>query len=321
MKRLISFSLLAFSFSLCIAQHPLNWSSFKWGHDTMEVDEKKAYVPRSAIFIPVQFDSDDRRYYLQLDLSSDARILLYSLPASIDSKLVNKTPASSNDLVNCYRVNKTLKGKLGSIAFTVDEKSYLLMRNKSDTNKNLNIGESGSIIGIIGLNYFMDKVLIIDFPRRQFTMETDVTQLPDPFRDTAGFVSTHLNNYRLSVPVTIADSTYNGFFYDSGSSVFDLAVSKKTWKKFTGRNGDEGDNVEISVTAWGRHIKAIGARMKYPIIIGKTSIAAPMVFYIPALPDFNIAFGCDGLFSNSSFYSKTILLDMKHNKLGIINEM
>lgn len=319
-KLLLCWTIIIIGAQTLLAQKPINWTSFKWGHDTIVVNGQKAYVPKSAIFLPVTLDSDARRYYLQLDMGTDANILLYSLPVSIGNNSVNRKPVTSNELVNCYKVDANLKGKLGGMDMNVDSNSYLLMRSKTDLSPDFNIKE-GSIIGTVGLKYFHDKVLIIDFPRQQFAIISDPSTLPDPFRDTASFIHTNMAGYRLAVPVTIHDSLYKGFFYDAGSSIFDLLVSKKTWQKLTGKKGDETDNTKLSVNQWGSKLEAIGAPMKYPVTIGKATIALAMVFYLPAYPDLKTAYGCDGLFSNSAFYSKSILIDLKRNRLGIINEM
>ncbi len=139
MKKYIAALLLCLSFCSAFAQKLMNWSSFKWGHDTVVLDGKKGYVPRSAIFLPIIFNNDPRHYYLQLDLGSDAKILLYSLPANVDKSKVCNKPAITNNAVNCYRVNDTLKGKFGNLPFTADSSTYMLMRNKNDTSTNYTI--------------------------------------------------------------------------------------------------------------------------------------------------------------------------------------
>jgi hypothetical protein len=322
MKKLLPSLLFCLIFHSPFAQKLMNWSSFKWGHDTVILDGKKGYVPRSAIFLPIIFNNDPRHYYLQLDLGSDAKILLYSLPANVDKSKVCSKPAITNNAVNCYRVNDTLKGKFGNLPFTADSSTYMLMRNKNDTGTNYTIAMGNSpIIGTIGLNYFKGKKLMLDFPRQQFTFATDATVLPFTYRDSADYVRLHISNNRIFVPVTIGDTTYNTLFYDCGSSIFDLLISKKIWQKITGRNGDEKDNIHLSLTSWGTNTEAIGAHMKDKVKIGRYTYDAPLIFYSPAYADFKATFGCDGLFSNTSFYSKTILIDLIHNRLGILNEM
>src|SRR5581483_1433925 len=91
----------------------IQWSNFKWGHDSINVNSQKAFVQRSAIFLPVSFDGDPRRYYLQLDLSSDISMILYGTPASIENKYVTSVKAGKDNPNRYYRVNHVLKGKMG----------------------------------------------------------------------------------------------------------------------------------------------------------------------------------------------------------------
>ena len=317
---LVRFSKL-FCFCLLLTLHAkgqTDWSSFKWGHDSVTVNNQKAFVQRSALFMPVSFEGDPRRYYLQLDLSSDIPILLYGTPSSIDNKLVDNKPYFINELNKCYRVNYTLKGKMGEDAFTLDSAQYSLMRKKTDTSTSYNHPTTSSaIIGTIGLRYFLKKVLIVDFTHQQFQVKNDTASIPYRFKKNKFYVPTHVANSKLIVPIDYADTTFNDVFYETGSSIFDLVVSKKIWCKLTGRTGKEADNFIVKVNSWGNELTAIGAHAKLPIRVSNNILPTAMVFYLKDDEDFYKTYGTHGMIGNTPFFSKVIVLDFITNRFGV----
>jgi hypothetical protein len=318
-KRFFLFSISCLFFCITDAQTP--WSNFKWGHDSVTVNNARAFVPRSAIFLPVSFNGDLRRYYLQLDLSSDLPILLYSLPASIDTKNIDKQPFYKNELNKCFRIDATLKGRLGNTDFALDSAHYLLMRKLTDSSTNYLASISTSIIGTIGLNYFQGKILIVDFPHEQFMILNDSTKVPLRYTKKVFYTSSHISNSRLVIPVSFGDSTYKNFFYETGSGIFDLIMSKQLWGDVTGKQGDETGNFHVKVSAWGKHIEAIGAPSKLPLRIGYVPLQVVMPFYLKDDPNFKDTYGCDGLIGNSPFLNKVIVIDFIRNRFGVFPPM
>lgn len=299
-----------------------DWSGFKWGHDSVKVNDQKAFVPRSAIFLPVSFDGDPHRYYMQLDLSSDVSMLLYKTPLSIEDKYIVNQPVYVNNLNKCFKINYSLKGKLGITDFVLDSAHYCLMRPKDDTNTNYQRSSStSSIIGTIGLPYFLKKILILDFTHQQFMILDDTGKVPFRFVKAKFYVPTHIQNSRLIVPVDFGDTTFNDFFYETGSSIFDMVVSKKIWCKLTGKRGDEKDNFKVTVNTWGKELQAIGARARMPIRVNNTVLPTSMVFYLPSDEDFKDTYGCNGMIGNSPFFSKVIVLDFLRNRFGLFNAL
>jgi hypothetical protein len=295
-----------------------DWSGFKWGHDSIYVNNQKAFVPQSALFLPVSFDGDPHRYYMQLDLSSDIPLLLYSTPSLIDNKLINNQPITTNNINKCFKINYVLKGKLGTTNFLLDSTHYCLMRPRDDTSSNYHHSSSASsIIGTIGLSYFLKKILILDFTHQQFMVLNDTGKVPYRFIKAKFYVPTHIIKSKLIVPVEFADTTFNDFFYETGSSIFDLVVSKKIWRKITGRTGNEKDNFKVTVNTWGEQLQAIGARAKMPIRVNNTYLPTAMVFYLPLDEDFKDTYGCNGMIGNSPFFGKVIVLDFLRNRFGL----
>lgn len=300
----------------------IQWSNFRWGHDSINVNGQKAFVPRSAIFLPVYFNGDPRRYYMQLDLSSDKPMILYGTPSIIDNKYVTPVQASNGNPNRYYSVNRELKGKLGEIDFTLDSTQYLLMKKKDDTSKDFHRPSTASaIIGTIGLPYFKKKILVLDFSHEQFLQYDDTLKIPERFSKAKFYVPSHISNSRLIVPVEYMDTTFNDFFYETGSSIFDLVTSKKIWCKLTGKTGDEKDNFTVTVDMWGDKLVFRGARPKMPIRVNNTYLTTAMVFYLPSDEDFKDTYGCNGMIGNTPFFSKVIVLDFIRNKFGMFNAL
>lgn len=314
--------LLAFALQLMFtaarSQQP-QWSGFKWGHDSVMVNGQKAFVPRSALFLPVSFDGDPRRYYMQLDLSSATTIMLYNLPKSVDSAKVVKHPFFTNELNKCYRINKTLQGKIGTTPFSLDSAHYFLMQRKGDTSSGYYQPDNNLIIGTIGIDYFLKKILIIDFPDFQFMIVTDSAQIPNRFSKAKYYVPAKIKDSRFIFPIQYGDTTYNDFFYETGSSIFDMVVSKKIWCKLTGHKGDEQNNFHVEVNSWGNEMKAVGARALKLISVNGIVLPPAMIFYLPSDEDFKNSYGHSGMIGNSPFYSKAIVLDFINKRFGIFN--
>ncbi len=302
-------------------QKSMNWTSFKWGRDTVVFNGKKALIKRSAIFLPVTFLGDARRYYLQLDLSSTANILFYELPMSVDTSRINSKPLTSNSEIKLYNINCPIQGKLGISDFKSDSSSCVLMRFKNPPSSGYYLPWGKTIIGLIGLAFFKNRELMIDFPRQQFTLASKETILPLTYRDSSLYVHLKIANNRLSVSATLGDTNFSNFFYESGNSVYDVVVSKAIWMKLTGRKGDEKDNIRLSIDSWGNKTEAIGAPIRESLKIGRWQFAAPVLYFLPEYPNLRTAYSCDGFFGNSVFFGKTIIIDIPRGRLGIMNEM
>jgi len=299
-----------------------SWSSFRWGHDSITVNKQKAFVPKSALFLPVSFDGDPRRYYMQLDLGSDVPLLLYATPTCIDNKNVAHTAYDTNPVNKCFRVNYPLKGRIGQDSFALDSAHYCLMRRKGDTSTNYTMPSTTSpIIGTIGLSYFLKKILVLDFTHEQFILLNDTFKVPERFAKAKFYVPSHIRNSRFIVPIEYADTTFNDFFYETGSSIFDLVVSKKLWCKMTGKTGAEPDNFKVTVNTWGHQLNAIGAHPKTPIRVNNFYLPTALVFYIPEDEDFKDTYGSNGMVGNSPFFSKVIVLDFIRNRFGVFTAL
>lgn len=302
------------------SQKLMNWTGFKWGRDSVRVDGKSVFVSRSAILLPVEFEGDARRYYLQLDLNSAPGILLYALPISLDTSKVNSKPLrQSGDGTNeMFALKCSLRGKLGITEFTADSSMCMLMRSKQG---NVYLPAGRSIIGIIGLRFFKNRELMIDFPRQQFTLASSQTILPLTYRDSSLYIPLKVEHERLILPVSVEDTSFTDFFYNTGNAIFDIVVSKKIWQRLTGRVGEEKDNTHITMNSWGNLVEAIGTKLKHPAKIGASLFQSLTIFYLPAYPDMKAVYGCNGFLGNSLFYNKTLIIDIPRKKLGIMNEM
>lgn len=307
---------------LCIgyaARAQPEWSEFKWGHDSVKVDGQKAFVPRSAIFLPVSFTGDPRRYYLQLDLSSSVPILLYNLPVSLAQKNVMNQVFYANNLNRCYRVNETLSGRIGTSPFSLDSSQYFLMRNKDDHNPMYYQPPDNPIIGTVGLNFFLKDRLVLDFLDEQFMIVTSKDTIPYRFSKAKYYVPARVKNSRFMFPVQYGDTTFTDFFYETGSSIFDLVVSKKLWQKLTGKKGDEKTNFHVTVDSWGTELNAVGARALMPLRVNNVALPMSMVFYLPDDPDFKHTYGFSGMIGNSPFITRVIVLDFIKKRFGLFS--
>ncbi len=114
-------------------------------------------------------------------------------------------------------------------------------------------------IGTLGLDFFRDRVLLLDFPARRVAILGPGEAMPAWIEEQASWVGVDYREEKLFVPLTLAGETYDDFFYDTGSSLFPVSTTMEIWQKATGRRGDEPSNITWKVPSFGQEVVLIGA--------------------------------------------------------------
>ena len=271
---------------------------------------------KAAILVPIYLKGVDDKYFMQLDLGSDAT-MFYGIPF----EQISKThPFLRKDIKTILKYNRKVKvvpvnGKLGS--YTLKSDTFYIKQNYGDS---LNPDSKFNVIGTVGLDIFRNRILMIDFVDQKFAIADTVAQFDQNFLTNTDTIAIKLIFNKMFVSgIKIGDQPLNNIIYDSGSSIFTLVVTKEKWQKLTGRTGDEVDNIVIKIPAWQKEIKVIGAPLKENLFLGNLKVEHPVIFYgvLEELDLSKAPFKLEGLIGNVLFLDSIIIIDFK-NKVMMI---
>jgi hypothetical protein len=295
---LLAFAATAPSTAQAGGADSLAWTPFRW----VETNIGGRREPRAAMMVPLRLDGIDEELEMQLDLGAPAT-LLYGRPYG--------RVLRAHGLSRVEVPSAVIDGTLGGAALR-----GLRVRVQPD------YGDGRRTVGTVGADFFEGRVLVIDFPNARLAVLDPAAPLPPELAARTSFVPIDYRNQKLFIPVTLGDSTYRGFFYDTGSSAFPLATTRALWRSLTGRSGDEPDNDRFEVSSWGRRATAVGARASGEMRIGAARLERPMVYFWEGVPQLDFAtwpFPVEGLFGNAPFFGRTIVVDLPHRRFGIVD--
>lgn len=283
----------------------MNWSNFAW---TAE---------KEAMYVPVKLEFDASTYWLQLDTGCE-ETLIYDFPLR---QLTGQTEFKGKYFV--------LNGKIGNYEFRNER-----FRIKRNYGKEILPSAKFNEIGTLGLDFFMQRILIIDYPNDRFCVCDSLTELPEELLKKAEFTRVRIKFGKLFLEELEFDNKpLKGIFLDTGSSRFTLVfLLKSRWQKFTGKKCTQQGDYYLELPAWGKKVSLIGAKAKGILRLRDLEIENPMVYFDPHLPISGIKrflmrigmsiFKVNGIMGNEPFYNEyTVILDLQQNRLGFLKSL
>lgn len=309
MKKYILVIMILILFVLLLPEskpsQPIKWNGFLW--EEMLIGNE--YYNKAAILLPFRFDGIDEEYYLQLD--TGASTVLYG--------------NSFNDIESNYRVKKvqdkkpyivSIDGTLSSYEFTYED--FGLLQDYGATLEELKVAEY-KLIGSLGIDFFKNRILIIDFTKKRFAILNNQNDVPMDIRKNSGFLDMKYKNNKIYLMSEIGGKDLS-LIYDTGSSIFDIVATKEIWNSLT--NVKSAKDIELlEIHSWGDIVQLKGARSERDWEIGDLTIEKPLIFYEPSgLENFNFKLiQADGLLGNAIFYDNHIItIDLINKKFGIM---
>lgn len=247
---------------------------------------------KAAISIPINIKG--KEYKFQFDTGTP-RSFIY------EYQLIKRVLSISNEKmefeVGFGNVNKRLN-------FLIDAESKHIPNEFSNND----------VLGLIGNDFFKDRILIINFPLQ-----------------TISFI----NGERLNkLKVDYLNSSFDGKFFklsldtmgrpkdfilDTGSSIFPLVTTFDNWKVFTKKDKLEHSEITLEVTASkGRLTRLFGALSQTDISFGKINLNSQMIYFEENDVTNFKGIGVEGLIGNTAFLKHTLILDYLNKKIGII---
>ncbi|MDR7857893.1 hypothetical protein [Tissierella sp.] len=302
---IVIFILILFLLQASGPTQKIEWNEFVWAGSTIGEE----YYNKAAILVPFKFNGIEEDYYLQLD--TGALSVLYG--------------NSFHDIEPSHRVKKekdkrpsiiSIDGILSNYEFTNED--FGLLQDYGPTLEELKVAEY-KLIGSLGIDFFKNRILIIDFSEEKFAILNDQNDIPRDIKKNSGFLDMKYKNEKIYLTSKIGGKDLS-LIYDTGSSIFDIIATKEIWTSLT-KIKSAKDMKLLEIPAWGDIVQLKGARSESDWEIGDVTIEKPLIFYEPSgLENFNFkSIQADGLLGNAIFYDNhVIIIDLISKKFGIM---
>lgn len=262
MKKLIG-SLLLSVVLFFASVYPFD--SFVWS--SAEIGGK--VIEKAVILIPVQVTGEKKIFYAQLDTGSDATIfygkLMRKLGLQVDSLNSQMSPFQWYD--------HELKTAPLEEPLIIDWAMDADIDSSSEEPDNL-------IIGTVGLDKIIGKILILDFPKQRYAVFEDTTKLTEILPDSVDFIGAVVSYNKFYVSLQLGPDTIPAVRYDCGASSATLILPRDWWQWATGLTGDEPAIIRDSVLSWGNYVNIWNAPAIYDMTFGNIRIKTPTVTYV-----------------------------------------
>jgi hypothetical protein len=240
-------------------------SPFLW--TTHEVRGKT--IEKGSILVPITVKGSDKKLYAQLDTGCDHTPLygpaLRAFGIDFDS--------TTNEGI------AFIWGNLDDYWIPADE--WVLMRWNMGQNVDPDSHDPiDRIVGTIGLDQIIDRVLILDFPGAQLAVIDDTALIDRIVMDTVHYVPATIGFNKFYVDVVLGEDTLKSVRYDSGSSSETLILPKDLWQRTTGLTGDEAHVIRDSAQSWGNYVHFLTAPATGDLSFGPVTVPTPLVTYV-----------------------------------------
>ncbi|GGF03278.1 hypothetical protein GCM10011383_12810 [Hymenobacter cavernae] len=263
-------------------------------------------VAHAALLVPVRLAGCARTCYLQFDTGAPYS-LLYAKPLAalrVAYPAMQRTLLPQHDTIQNFSFNlgsgRVQAGRLPVLRYGASQ---------------LPADNSPFIIGTLGADVLANQVLVLDYPRRRFTL---LPRVPDSLARQAAFVPLDFANRRVILRAALQGQAHQ-FLFDSGSSAFSLLTSQSTWQDL----GRQAAIPQINgVNSWGKTLVAHTLPSDATLQFAGSSVPLRTVTYMEgtsllqqALMRFS---GMNGMLGNEPFRHHTIILDVQAGRFGLV---
>jgi hypothetical protein len=276
------------------------FETFHW----TSAEIKGQHHEKAAILLPITIPGVAATLYAQLDTGADATIfyghVLREHGVPVDS---GGTP----DLQFRWFGLDSARGPL-------ENPGFINWSMGSDVDLESD-DPSEHIVGTVGLDKLIDRILILDFPRERYAVMADSSMADNLLPDSVDYVDATIYYNKFYVTVNLGDETVRAVRYDCGSSSATLILPLDWWQWATGLTGDEDAVIKDSIMSWGNYVTSWDAPAIHDLTFGAIRITAPHMTYI-AWPDPSLASA--KLMGNAPFYDNyVVIVDCIRERFGV----
>ncbi|SET77456.1 Aspartyl protease [Natronincola peptidivorans] len=307
MKKYIVVLIILISIVLGGCNKELEWNEFTW----VDYSFGNQHIYKAAIFIPFKFNGADERYYVQLDTGATTFLNGNSFK---DIKANYEILAKQNQQPSVIAMD----GILANYEF--QHKYFGIRQDYGPTLEQLEKAEYKKI-GNLGLSFFKERILIINFPEERFAIVKGEEDIPEYIKENSTFLDIDIRNNKLFLDVKIGDRNLT-LAYDTGASFFDVVTTETVWTHLIESEENQADKI-IQGPSFDNMAQLKGTSAANDLQIGGLTIEKPTVYYEDSgLMNLNFEeypYEIDGIIGNALFYDDYILtIDLINNKFGIM---
>lgn len=280
----------------------LQWQRFTWFG--AQLGEER--VDRLAIHVPVTLAGLAGEHQLQLDTGASDTVLHGGALRDRDPAFV---PAGRSMAVTGTIAGVEVKNE--PVGLIPDFRATVVR------------GTPAPVIGSLGLSFFAQRILVLDYPGARFTVLSKDAELPDRLEQRAEFLPATLRNGKLYVPVMFDGRPQTDVFFDTGASAFGLITSPERWRALTGLEGTESSTVRRTGSSWDTDLTLIGASMRGQLAVGPAVIKRPVIWHAAdSRFTFNAWPNTSGFIGNEVFAERFIvILDLSRGRFGVAKQV
>lgn len=266
----------------------------------LTVENESGFIPftflgteKSELLLPIHFEGDTTKYYLQFDTGSP-----YTIFYSKSIKNIRQISITEEVAKTSFFIGKT---KIASDKFKI--------YNTGNENGN----DSIKIIGTIGADILENRKTIINFKENNIVL--NLSKMPSQFQ-------TKLFDFKFKKRKIIIKGFLKGqeenFLFDSGTSAYELLTNKEVWKDLKLPNSKI--NIEKS-QSWDKILTTFTANCNQKITFNNQKIRLNNVTYVEGFSQTQYSMmkfsGMTGMLGNKIFLNNSLYIDCTQNKMGI----
>lgn len=248
---------------------------------------------KNFLLLPIHFENDTTKYYLQFDTGSPYTVFYYNTIKEIPQIAINKESAKTT-----FFVGKT---KITSNTFKI----YNLGKG---TNK-----DSLKVIGTIGADILENRRTIINFREDHIVLNLDKT--PPTFENKVFDFS--FKKRKIMLKGFLKDQEED-FLFDSGTSAYELLTNKEVWTDLKLPNSKI--NIEKS-KSWKTILTTYTTQCNQKIRFKNQEVQLNHVTYVEGFSQVQYLMmklsGMTGMLGNKIFLNNCIYIDCTKNQMGI----
>ncbi len=263
--------------------------------------------PRAALLLAIRLPGCPRRCYVQFDTGAPSSVF-YGPPLAA---LAARYPDMRQALRLRADTLHDLRFGLGTgqvLAHRMHTLAYGAHALPADT-------AAPFLVGTLGTDVLADRVLVLDYRRHGFSL---LAQVPDSLAKRAAFVPLAFEGRRLVLSTAVAGQPRQ-LLFDSGSSAFALLTSPATWQRLAQPSAPARTD---TVNSFGRPLIAHTVATAAALQVGPASVPLQTVTYIEnvtLLQQLLMRFsGMGGMLGNRPFSQQTIIVDVGHQRFGLL---
>ncbi|MDJ1505615.1 hypothetical protein [Xanthocytophaga agilis] len=279
---------------------------FQWYTDTLQ-SKPESY---SALLIPVEIPHCDKLFYMQFDSGSP-----YSLFYTNKLKAIQARYPKSVQI-------KDSADRVTNFSFRIGKKKILAkeitIRQFDSTSIHWKEKNSIEIIGTIGVDFFENKTLVIDYPAKKiFIGDSIPTKIASDF-SLSDFIFT---GKRILLPALLKNKK-TILYFDTGSSAYPLLTDKETSLSLSVPNSTP---LQYQVKSWEKVMTANTFPTQDSIEIATTKLPIHTVTYMDGVSNAQVMqmkkIGIGGMTGNALFLNYILIVDTKNKKFGISHSL